>query len=136
MPSGKTREAGVQSAGTAELEAGLAQEDAGLGRAGAVLPTGAAAAGEALGRARSGAEAAMHPAATVGHGGLAAFAAAAGAGTATWCGQEVTGAVAVPQLTATAGRQAVPNRFRTMDHMPSGARAEQVGMSGGHRGLR
>jgi len=69
-----------------------------LGRIEAVGEAGAAAALAARGRARAGAEAAMHPAAAILHGRLAAGAAAAGAGAAAGRGQEVarTGAVAEP----------------------------------------
>ncbi len=100
MPSGGAGDAGAEGAGAAELGAGRADEGADFGGAGAVLPAGAAATGEALGRARAGAAAAVETAAAVGHGGLAALAAAAGAGAAAGRGQEVAGAVAVLQLAA------------------------------------
>jgi hypothetical protein len=103
MPSGEPAEASTEGAGAARLEAGFAQEGADLGGAGAVLPAGAAAAGDALGRARPRAEAAMYPAATVGHGGLAAGAAATGVGTTSGCSQEIAGAVAVLEMAATVG---------------------------------
>ena len=115
MPSGGPGDAGAEGAGAAGLEAAFAQEGADRGRARAVLPAGATAAGEAFGRARSRAEAAMHPAATVGHGGLAAGAAATGVGTASRCTQEIAGAVAILQTATAVDRQAGPgrDRFRT-----------------------
>jgi hypothetical protein len=80
MPSGGTggqaaRE-GAQAAGG--VDGAGAQRDVGAGAA-AMDEPGGAAAREARGRARSRAEAAMHPAAPVGHGRLAAAAADAGA---------------------------------------------------------
>jgi hypothetical protein len=90
MPSGGAGEAGA--------------EGADLGRAGAVFPAGAAAAGESCGRARAGAETAMQAATALGHGGLAARAAAAGAGAAAGRRQEVAGAVAVLEAAAALGR--------------------------------
>src|SRR5882724_10160489 len=137
MPSGGAGEAGAEGAGAAELEAGLAQEDANLGRAGAVLPAGAAGAGESGGRARPRAEAAMQAAAAVRHGGLAALPAAAGAGATTRRCQEIAGAVAVPQPAAAVGWEVPgggpgPVRLRTVNPMPSGRRWERSGRGGGH----
>jgi len=59
MPSGGAGEAGAEGMGAAQVKAGLAQEGAHPGRAGAVGQAGAAGAGEAFGRARAGAEAAV-----------------------------------------------------------------------------
>src|SRR5882724_7508587 len=83
MPSG---DAGGQLACEgAEAAGGVggarAERDMGAGAA-AMDEPGGAAAREALGRARTGAEAAMHPAAAVGHGRLAAAAAGPRAGAA------------------------------------------------------
>src|SRR5262249_20549202 len=77
MPSGKRR-AGEEGADAAELGPGGAAQGRDLGRAGAMLPAGAATAGEAGGGARSRAEAAVEATAAVAHGWLAAGAAAAG----------------------------------------------------------
>ena len=106
MPSGGPGDAGAEGAGAAGLAAGFAQEGADCGGAGAVLPAGPAAAGEAFGRARSRAEAAMHPAAAVPHGRLAAGAAGASAGAAPGRRQEVARLGAVLQVAAAVDRQA------------------------------
>jgi hypothetical protein len=79
MPSG---DAGRQFAGDgAEAAGGVdgtgAEREVGAGAA-AMDEPGRAAARETRGRARAGAEAAMHPAAPVGHGRLAAAAAGSG----------------------------------------------------------
>ncbi len=83
MPSGDeggqlTRE-GAEAAGG--VGGARAERDVGAGAA-AMDEPGGAAAREAFGRARAGAEAAMHPAAPVGHGRLTAAAAGARAGAA------------------------------------------------------
>ena len=104
MPSGGAG-AGEERAHAAELGAGGAAEGGDLGRAGAVLPAGPAAAGEAGHRARAGAEAAVETAAAVAHGRLAAFAAAAGAGAAAGCGEEIAGGVTVLQPATVGGRE-------------------------------
>ena len=83
MPSG---DAGGQRAREgAEAAGGVggtgAEREVGAGAA-AMHEPGCAAAREALGRARAGAEAAMHPAAPVGHGRLAAATAGPRAGAA------------------------------------------------------
>jgi hypothetical protein len=125
MPSGGAGEAGAEGAAAAQVGAGLAQEGAHRGRAGAVGQAGAAGAGEALGRARAGAETAMQAAAAVGHSGLATRAAAAGAGAAARGGQEIAGPVAVLQVTAAAGREGgwgSRSRNWAMELMPSGDR--------------
>jgi len=77
-----------------------------LGRIEAVSEVGAAAALAAFGRARAGAQAAVHPAAAVPHGRLAAGEADAGAGAAARRSQEVAGLGAVLQAAAPVGRQA------------------------------
>src|SRR5262249_11204561 len=71
-----------------------------LGGTEAMGEAGAATALAALRRARAGAEAAMHPAAAVSHGGLPAGAAGAGARAATGRGQEIAGLGAVLQPAA------------------------------------
>jgi hypothetical protein len=121
MPSGDSR-AREDGADPAELGAGGAAEGGDLGRAGAVLPAGAAAAGEARRGPRSGAEAAMEAATAIGHRGLAAAAAAAGMGAAARGGQEIAGRVAVLQPASQSGREAVAERrrIRAIDPMSSG----------------
>jgi hypothetical protein len=83
---------------------------------------GAAAAGQSLGRARSGAEAAMGAAAAVGHGGLAAGTAATGVGAAAASGKEVAGRVAVLEPAAPFDREAGAEqcRIRAIDPMSGG----------------
>jgi hypothetical protein len=88
------------------MGAGGDTEGPDVSRIAAMGKAGAAAALAALGRARSGAQAAMHPAAAVPHGRLAAGAAGAGAGAAAGRGQEVARRGAVPQAAAAVGRQA------------------------------
>jgi hypothetical protein len=139
MPSGAVAgDEGESRAHAAEAQVGLAAQGRHFRRAGAVLPAGAAAAGETIGRARTGAEATVHAAAAVGHGGLAAEAAAAGPGAAAGCGQEVSGRVAVLEPTPPARRPigavgADVTGFRTIDLMPSGGVGEMCGS--GHRGM-
>jgi hypothetical protein len=107
MPSGR---AGLQRADervhvAATGSAGSAQGHH-LGRIKAMGEAGAAAALAAFGRARAGAEAAMHPAAAVLHGRLAAGAAGPRASTAAGRGEEVAGFGAVLQPAAPVRRQA------------------------------
>jgi hypothetical protein len=106
MPSGAAAHQGDESADAAAVGAGLGPERADVGGIAAMSPAGAAAALAALGRARAGAEPAMHAAAAVRHGRLAAGFAAAGAGTTARCGQEVAGPGAVLEPAAPVGRQA------------------------------
>jgi hypothetical protein len=81
-----------------------AAQGRGLGRVEAMGAAGGGAAGASLGRAWTGAETAMHPAAAVLHGRLATAAAGAGMSAATGRGQEIAGTGAVPQAAAAAGR--------------------------------
>lgn len=85
--------------------AGAAQGDH-LGRMEAVDAAGSGAAGAAFGRARAGAEPAMHPAAPVPHGRLAAASAGAGARPAAGRCQKIAGRRAVPKPAAAVWRQA------------------------------
>jgi hypothetical protein len=100
MPSGAGAHQGDEGADAATMGAGFGPEFADVGGVAAMGEAGAARAGETLGRARPGAEAAMHPAAAVAHGRLAAGAAAAGAGAAARGGQEVARRVAVLETAA------------------------------------
>ena len=127
MPSGEAG-FGQDGADAAELGACGAAEGNDLGRAGAVFPAGAAAAGETLGGTRSRAEAAVQTAAAVGHGRLAARAAAPGAGAATRRRQEIAGTVAVLQPAAAIGRETQ----RPIDPMPSGDSLAQAGGASFH----
>ena len=117
MSSGEAR-AAEDCARAAKLGTGGAAEGGDPGRAGAVLPAGAAAAGEAGGCARAGAEAAVEAAAAVAHGRLAAFAVAAGAGAAAGRGQEIAGGVTVLQPAAVGGRE--QRRIGAINPMSSG----------------
>jgi hypothetical protein len=107
MPSGaahlQRREERVHAAAVGS--AGAAQGDH-LGRVEAVGAAGGGAAGAPLGRARAGAEPAMHPAAPVLHGWLAAAGARAGVRAAARGGEEVAGRGAVPEPPATVAWQA------------------------------
>jgi hypothetical protein len=80
MPSGKGMREAAQAAGGM---GGAAPQTDQFATAAAVRQASGAAARQTLGRARAGAEAAMQPAAAVGHGRLAAGAARARAGAAT-----------------------------------------------------
>src|SRR5580765_1418478 len=104
MPSGAAAHQGGQGVDAAVVCAGGDTEGADLGRVAAMSEAGAAATLAALGRARAGAQAAMHPAAAVLHGRLAAGAAGAGAGAAPGRGQEVARPGAVPEAAAAVGR--------------------------------
>jgi hypothetical protein len=84
--------AGNPDAAAAEVQDGLAAE--------AVDVTAVTGAAQAFGRARAGAEPAMHPAAPISHGRLAAATAGAGAGAATGRGPEVAAGIAVAQPAA------------------------------------
>jgi hypothetical protein len=106
MPSGA---AGLQGGeecvhAAAVGSAGTAQGDD-LGRIETVGPAGGGATGAPLGRARTGAQTAMHPAAPVAHGRLAAAAVRAGAGTAAPGGEKVAGRGTVPEPPAAIGRE-------------------------------
>src|SRR5262245_14730596 len=106
-----------------------------LRRIEAVGEAGAAAALAALGRARTRAQAAMHPAAAVPHGRLTAGAAGAGAGAAAGRGQEIAGPGAVPEAAAAFWRQAGGRGKRwkgAEEPMPGGG---WRGADGSHRGL-
>jgi len=103
MPSGAAAHQGGQGADAAVVGAGGGAEGADVGRVSARGEAGAAAALAALGRARPSAQAAMHPAPAVLHGGLAAGAAGAGAGAAARRGQEVAGLGTVLQPAAAVG---------------------------------
>ncbi len=122
MPSGAPAGEGEEGAGAARLGTGLPQERTDRGRAGAVGEAGAAGTGETVGRARTGAEAAMQSTTPVGHGRLAARAATAGAGAAAGSGEEIAGAVAVLQPAAAVERKRKSRRRqnRTFNPMPSG----------------
>jgi hypothetical protein len=105
----------------------------GLGRVEAMGAAGGGAAGASLGRARAGAKTAVHPAAAVLHGRLAATAAGAGMSAATGRGQEIAGTGAVPQMAAAGGRQAGGRgRKGAMEPMSSG---ESSDSGSGHSGL-
>ncbi len=106
MPSRAAAHQSDQGADAAAAGAGFGAEYADVRGVAAVGQAGAAAAGQAFGGARAGAETAMHTAAAVLHGGLAALPAAAGASAAARGGEEVAGAVAVPQAAAAVGREA------------------------------
>jgi hypothetical protein len=95
--------------------AGATQGDD-LGRVKAVGATGGGATGPPLGRARPGAEPAMHPATTVLHGRLTATFAPAGPGATAWRGQEVAGCRTVPEPAATVGRQVSGGGRGVRDH--------------------
>jgi hypothetical protein len=126
MPSGAAAHRGHKRLDAATVGAGGGAELTDVGGVAAVGEAGAARAGEAFGRARTGAEAAMHPAAAVRHGRLAAGAAAAGAGAAPGRGQEITGAIAVLQAAAPVGREGGGDgglRRRRVKPMPSGGGA-------------
>jgi len=84
--------------------AGAAQGDH-LHRVEAVGAAGGGAAGTPFGAAGAGAEAAMHPAASVLHGWLAAAVAGAGAGAAPGRGQKIAGAGTVAESATAAERQ-------------------------------
>jgi hypothetical protein len=107
MPSGaadhQRREERVHAAAVGG--AGAAQRDH-LGRVEAVGAAGGGAAGAPLGRARTGAEPAMHPAAPVLHRRLAAAFAGAGVNAAAGRGEKVAGRRGVPEPAAAVGRQA------------------------------
>jgi hypothetical protein len=105
MPSGAAAHQGGQGEDAAVVGAGGDPEGADVGRVAAVGEPGAAAALAALGRARAGAQAAMHPAAAVLHGRLAAGAAAAGTSTAAGRRQEVARPGTVLQPAASVRRQ-------------------------------
>ena len=106
MPSGAAAHQCGESAHAQTLGAGGGAKGADMGGVAAMGEAGAAAALATLGRARSGAQATMHPAAAVPHRRLAAGAAGAGTGAAAGRGQEIAGLGAVPQPTASVGRQA------------------------------
>jgi hypothetical protein len=118
MPSGAAAHQGDEGADAAAVGAGFGPQRADVGGIAAMSPAGAAAALAALGRARAGAEPAMHAAAAVRHGRLAAGSAAAGAGTTARCGQEVARPGAVLEPTAPVGRQAGSRGPK--EPMPSG----------------
>jgi len=131
MPSGGAGEAGAKSLGAASVDAGLAQEGADLSGAGTVGKVGAAGTGETLGCAGACAEAAMQATAAIGHGRLAALAAAAGAGAAARGGQEVAGRVAVSQPAAAVKcERSARCQDRMMNPMPSGGGAVRQGSPG------
>lgn len=96
MPSGATPHPGGQGTDAQALGAGGGTQRADGGRVAAMGKADAPAALPALGRARAGAQAAMHPAPAVLHGRLAAGAAGASAGAAARRGQEVAGLGSVP----------------------------------------
>jgi hypothetical protein len=106
MPSGAAAHQGGQGVDAALVGTGGGAEGADPGRVAAMSEAGAAAALATLGRARAGAQAAMHPAAAVPHGRLTARAPGAGAGAATGRRQEVARLSAVLQAAAAIQRQA------------------------------
>jgi hypothetical protein len=123
MPSGAVTHQGSQGADAAVPGAGGGAEGPDMGRVAAMGEARAAAPLAAPGGARAGAQAAMHPAAAIAHGRLAAGAAGAGACAATGRGQEVAGAGAVLQPAAPVGRQAGgrgQRRKRATESMPGG----------------
>jgi len=81
MPSGEVAREGAEA--TDGVDGTRAEREVGAGTA-AMDEPGDAAARQTLWRTRAGAEAAMHPAAAVGHGRLAAAAAGTRTGTAAW----------------------------------------------------
>ena len=95
MPSGAGAHQAGQAAEATAVGAGGGAKGTHTGGVAAVGQAGAAAALASLGRTRAGAQAAMHPTATVPHGRLAAGAANPGPGAAARCGQEVAGLGAV-----------------------------------------
>jgi hypothetical protein len=103
---------GDEGADAAGVGAGGGPERTDMGRVAAMGEAGAAAALAARGRARPGAETAMHPAAAVGHGRLAAGAAAADAGAAARRGEEIARPGAVLEPPAAVGREAGGGRDR------------------------
>jgi len=106
MPSGAAHlHRGEERVHAAAVGSGAAAQGDHLGRIEAVGAAGGGAAGTPLGRPRAGAETAMHPAATVLHGRLAAAFAGAGASAAAGSSEEVAGRRAVPETAAPVGRQ-------------------------------
>jgi len=103
--SGAEFRGGDERVEAAQAGAGRPAQRRHLGRTGAVLPAGAAAARQPLGRARSGARPAVHPAAVVGHGRPAAGAPGAGVRAAARGSQKVARPIAVVEPPAAVARQ-------------------------------
>jgi hypothetical protein len=117
MPSGEGAVEAAQAAGGVGGAAAQADQFAG---AVAVRQARATAARQALGRARAGAEAAMHAAAAVGHGRLAAGAARARPGAAARGLQVIAGRIAVLEATAT-----LPGGGAVLGHRRRGRRTDR-----------
>jgi len=106
MPSGAADlQCGEERVHAPAIGSARAAQGEHFGRVEAVDAAGGGAAGAPLGRARTGAEPAMHPAAAVLHGRLAATAAGPGIGAAARGGQKVAGRGTVPESTAAVGRE-------------------------------
>jgi len=128
MPSGAAAHQNGKGANAAAVGAGGRAKRADMGGVAAVGEPGVAAALATLGRARAGAQAAMHPAAAVAHGRLTAGAAGAGAGAAAGRGEEVAGPGAIPQPPAAVRRQACggqERRKRPMEFMLRGGCSDE-----------
>lgn len=106
MPSGAAGlQRGDERVHAAALGGTGAAQSGDLSRVETVGTTGGGAAGAALDGARTGAEPAMHPAAAVPHGRLAAAAACTGTGAAARGGEEVARHGTVSEPAAAVGRK-------------------------------
>jgi hypothetical protein len=113
MPSGAASlQRGEERVHAATIGSPGATQGDHVGRVEAVSAAGGGATGPPRGRARTGAEPAMHPAAPVPHGRLAAAFARAGPGAAARGGEEIAGDGAVSEPTATIRRQGSLRRSR------------------------
>ena len=105
MPSGAAVHQGEKGADTAGVGAGGGAKGTDVCGIAAVGQAGAPGAGKTFSRTRAGTETAVHPAAAVPHGRLAAEAAAARAGAAARSGQEIAGSIAVLEAAAPIERE-------------------------------
>jgi len=134
MPSGGAQSGRQVAEAAGGVDGAMAQGEV-VAAAVAVDEPGRAAARQTLGRARAGAETAMHAAAAVGHGRLAAAAAGPRAGAATRRGQEIAGGIAVLQAAAARARGSMEFTFGSGGNGGRGDRNLPYGRkSGGGRG--